>query len=535
MRNKFLLLIFSFMSLMSVAACAADNTEVSDASGGGNSPATYFGGKKVLVAYFSWGGTTRRMAQEIQRITDADIFEIVPETAYPTNYTECTQVALRERDNDERPAIKSRIDNFDAYDVVFIGCPVWWHTAPMIISTLAENYDFSGKTVIPFCTYASTYRDETLQKIVDLTPAADHLQGLGTTGSISGVQTWIDLINEQWNNTHADSTPSVNPDGTANPTISGVAPMSGKVNLWYSGNIPANTQNANNSDGPDFIPNMEVFSVGDNVAPKGAVVICPGGAFAFRSIQNEGYDVANMLTQMGYQCFVVNYRIQPYTMQESAIDLQRAIRYVRAHAADYRILPQNIALVGFSAGGILNGEVLLNWRNLKNASALVSSYQPDELDKVPVSACAVGMIYSFYGRLSVSMNNVATLRAANLPPAFYCWGTRDGFAGQFAQNSNAVKEAGCEVETHILQNYPHGYGTGGSATVWGNDFDAFLTSIMQRNTTAISSVNTDSENTNRDSVYSINGMNLPTSDNFSRGLYIVKSGNNVRKQLRTRR
>lgn len=103
------------------------------------------------------------------------------------------------------------------------------------------------------------------------------------------------------------------------------------------------------------------------------MVICPGGAFAFRSVQNEGYDVARTLVGLEYQCFVVNYRIQPYTMQESATDLQRAIRYVRAHAADYRISPTDIALVGFSAGGILNGEVLLNWRDLKNASSLAAT------------------------------------------------------------------------------------------------------------------------------------------------------------------
>lgn len=496
MRKKILLLLVCFVSFISMAACSSDNSVINDnpnqpeipttpekptpSNPDDNTTSAYFGGKKVLVAYFSWGGTTKRMAEEIQRITEGDIFEIEPANPYPTDYTECTQVALRERDNNERPAIKNKIENFDDYDVVFIGCPVWWHTAPMIISTLAESYNFKGKTVVPFCTYASTYRDETLQKIVDLTPTADHLQGLGTTGSTSGIQTWIDLINEQWGNSHAESTSSDNTGGITNPTVSGIAPMSGKVNLWYSGRIPANTLNANNSDGPDFIPNMEVFTVGANVTPKGAVMICPGGAFAFRSMQNEGYDVANMLTQLGYQCFVVNYRIQPYTMQESAIDLQRAIRYVRAHASDYRINPTNIALVGFSAGGILNGEVLLNWRAPKNASSLVSSYQPDELDNIPVSACAVGMIYSFYGRLSVSMNDVEALRAANLPPAFYCWGTRDSFAGQFTQNSNAVKEAGYTVETHILQNYPHGYGTGGSASVWGNDFDAFLAPIMQR-------------------------------------------------------
>ena len=170
------------------------------------------------------------------------------------------------------------------------------------------------------------------------------------------IQTWIDLINEEWNNS--------NPSGT------GDAVMTGKVDLWEKGNIPTVTHNVNNSDGPDFIPNMEVFTVNESVAPKGAIIICPGGAFAFRSMQNEGYDIADMFVPMGYQCFIVNYRIQPYTMRESATDLQRAIRYVKAHADEYRINPDNIALVGFSAGGILNGEVLLNWRDLTNGTVL---------------------------------------------------------------------------------------------------------------------------------------------------------------------
>lgn len=198
MKKTMLILAALMMSLTTITAC---NSDSSDNEGSSDVTSNYFGGKKVLVAYFSWGGTTRRMAQEIQRITGGDIFEIEPSTPYPTNYTECTEVALRERDNNERPAIKTVIPNFDDYDVVFVGCPVWWHTAPMIISTFAESYDFSGKTVVPFCTYASTYRDETLQKIVDLTPKADHMQGLGSTGSMSGVQSWLDLLNEQCNNT----------------------------------------------------------------------------------------------------------------------------------------------------------------------------------------------------------------------------------------------------------------------------------------------------------------------------------------------
>lgn len=159
----------------------------------------YFGGKRVLIAYFSWSGNTQRVAQEIQNITGGDIFRIEPVTPYPTDYTECTEVALAERDNDARPAIAYTVENWDDYDIVFIGCPVWWHTAPMIISTFAESYGFEGKTVVPFCTYASTYRDETLQKIVDLTPDAFHLTGFGArSGSTSGVQSWLDTINEEW-------------------------------------------------------------------------------------------------------------------------------------------------------------------------------------------------------------------------------------------------------------------------------------------------------------------------------------------------
>lgn len=513
--NRIFTFLISLFVLGCGTSCANDDVPVPvDES----QESSYFDGRKALVAYFSWGGTTQRMAQQIQEITGADMFRIEPVVPYPTEYTPCTEVAREEKDSNARPAIKDRVQNWDDYDVVFIGCPVWWWTTPMIIHTFCESYDFKGKTVVPFCTYAATYRDETLAEIVNSTPDASHLTGEGlTSGRInrSTIQSWIDLINEEWNNN--------------NSTGSGDAVMTGKVNLWEKGNIPTVTHNVNNSDGPDFIPNMEVFTVEESVTPKGAVIICPGGAFAFRSMQNEGYDIADMLVPMCYQCFIVNYRIQPYTMRESATDLQRAIRYVRAHANEYRINPENIALVGFSAGGILNGEVLLNWRDLTNGTALDSSYRPDALDNVPVSACAVGMIYSFYGRLSVSMNDVATLRAANLPPAFYCWGTRDGFAGQFTQNANAVEEAGCTVERKILQGYPHGYGSGGNAGVWGNDFDAFLTNIMSGNS-GIADIISDMSDSGETKIYDLNGIEVNT-DNPRHGIYIVRNEKESKKVI----
>lgn len=155
------------------------------------------GDSKILVAYFSWGGTTQRMAQEIVRQIRADIFRIESVVPYPTEYTPCTEVALEEKNNNVRPAIAVEVENWDDYDTVFIGCPVWWWTTPMIICTFAESYDFEGKTVVPFCTYASTYRDETLARIVELTPDAGHLTGEGlTSGRINeqNISSWLKEI-----------------------------------------------------------------------------------------------------------------------------------------------------------------------------------------------------------------------------------------------------------------------------------------------------------------------------------------------------
>ncbi len=161
-------------------------------------PTTPTDSTHILVAYFSWGGTTQRMAQQIATLTGADLFRIEPVTPYPTEYTPTTEVARTEKEADARPAIKDTVPGWEQYDIVFIGCPVWWWTTPMIICTFAESYDFAGKTVVPFCTYASTYRDETLARIAELTPAAQHLTGCGlTSGRVneSNVTEWLQRIN----------------------------------------------------------------------------------------------------------------------------------------------------------------------------------------------------------------------------------------------------------------------------------------------------------------------------------------------------
>ena len=109
----------------------------------------------ILVAYFSWSGNTQEMASYIAEQTGGDLLEIQPATPYPEDYNECGDVALEERDNNERPAIANLPESIDQYDAILIGYPIWWHTAPMIIGTFLENYDLTGVDVYPFTQSAS--------------------------------------------------------------------------------------------------------------------------------------------------------------------------------------------------------------------------------------------------------------------------------------------------------------------------------------------------------------------------------------------
>lgn len=133
---------------------APDESEVPDNT---VAPEVLVEGGKTLIVYFSWStsGNTEKMANTIKERTGGDILEIQPATAYPTDYSECGDVALAERDENARPQIANLPDFIDEYDTIFIGYPIWWHTAPMIIGTFLESFDLSGKEVYPFTQSAS--------------------------------------------------------------------------------------------------------------------------------------------------------------------------------------------------------------------------------------------------------------------------------------------------------------------------------------------------------------------------------------------
>lgn len=252
--------------------------------------------------------------------------------------------------------------------------------------------------------------------------------------------------------------------------------------LWEENNVPATTvytqNNGNYADDPDFRPYVVTFPVPEGTKIKGSVLICAGGAFQYRSDRNEGTPVAEELSRLGYQSFVVNYRLRPYTQEEGALDLARAVRFVRKNVDVYGIDQKDIAVMGFSAGGILSGEMLLNFDGTTNGTALDKNYVPDELDAVSADAAAAGMIYSFYGRLSVASDDVEKFKASDLPPTYFCYGTRDPFVSQFEKCIAALKDAGVPVASDVLKGRPHGYGyTGG----WIPAYDTWLSEVFESN------------------------------------------------------
>ena len=112
--------------------------------------------EKIMTAVFSASGVTKEVGEAIARISGGDFFEIVPEEIYTADDLNWTNKKSRSsvemNDAGARPKIASRVENMDAYDTVIIGFPIWWGIAPRIIETFLESYDFSGKTIIPFCT-----------------------------------------------------------------------------------------------------------------------------------------------------------------------------------------------------------------------------------------------------------------------------------------------------------------------------------------------------------------------------------------------
>ena len=172
----------------SVSGSAADN----NASGDGN----------ILIAYFSWGGNTQGVAEEIQSQTGADLFEITMVNPYSDDYNTVLDEAQRDQNEQARPELASHVENMEQYDTIILGYPNWWASIPMPVASFLEEYDFSGKTILPFCSHGGGRFGQSLTAISKLVP--DAAMGEALSIHYSGGSSMPDDVSE-WLSTNGIS------------------------------------------------------------------------------------------------------------------------------------------------------------------------------------------------------------------------------------------------------------------------------------------------------------------------------------------
>lgn len=153
---------------------------------------------KKLVAYFSASGVTENVAKLLTEAADADLFEIKPEVPYTSADLDWqdknSRSSVEMRDKASRPAIAESNAKVDEYDVIFVGFPIWWYTAPAIIKTFLEAYDFSGKVIVPFATSGSSGLGKTAETLQELVPLAKVKEGKLLNGRVGATELkrWAD-------------------------------------------------------------------------------------------------------------------------------------------------------------------------------------------------------------------------------------------------------------------------------------------------------------------------------------------------------
>jgi flavodoxin len=196
--RRFLALIAALLTAASLAACGAQ-TAGQTASETQSAAASSAAKGHILVAYFSQAGeqydvgvvekgNTQIVAEMIADETDADLFHVKRKAAYPSKLSELLDEAQDEQKNSARPELAAAVDNWDDYDTIFLGYPIWWGDMPMPVYTFLESYDFTGKTVIPFDTNGGSGLADTVSAITKACPGATVKDGLAVSGKEAQTQ-----------------------------------------------------------------------------------------------------------------------------------------------------------------------------------------------------------------------------------------------------------------------------------------------------------------------------------------------------------
>lgn len=154
---------------------------------------------KVLVAYFSVSGVTRRVAENLARVEEADLFEIAPETPYTAEDLDWknkeSRSSVEMADPNSRPAMKGPKPDLSAYEVIFLGFPIWWNREPSIVDTFLDGTDFTGKMIVPFCTSGGSGLGATTDRLNNLIGRKGQViegKRMGGMVSMEDLKTWSD-------------------------------------------------------------------------------------------------------------------------------------------------------------------------------------------------------------------------------------------------------------------------------------------------------------------------------------------------------
>ncbi len=190
---KHLFVAIMALAAISLGACTQKQSEQTSSSNNAQNPKEM----KTLVAYFSASGVTKGVAQKLAEVAGADLHEITPEKRYTDAdldwHNKQSRSSVEMADKNSRPAITDKLENMADYDVIYVGFPIWWYTAPTIINTFMESYDFKGKTVIPFATSGGSTIEQACKDLKATYPDVNWKDGkLLNNATATNLQKWVD-------------------------------------------------------------------------------------------------------------------------------------------------------------------------------------------------------------------------------------------------------------------------------------------------------------------------------------------------------
>ena len=362
---------------------------------------------KVMIAYFAVAensdvdavssasvisasdprGYPRFVADVIADRTGGTLFSIRTETKYPGVYNTLTNYARNEKDSGIVPTITSHIENFDDYDVFFIGYPIWWYTFPQVILAFFEEYDFSGKTVIPFCTHYGSQSGGTFERIAELEPDAVLKDGLylyqnSVTGAESQILSWLDDLGYvETANVSAVTMGTQTQRGFLNDNV---YHSENEGDIHYSSYIPASY---------------------DGSESYALFITLPG----WEGLYFQGVG-ANMTEDFGVEAIRYNNKMIILSTQlndwgeTSARQVIALTEYFLTH---YNIDPDKVYLHGMSGGGE-TGSLVMGMRPELYAAYLMTASQWDGNLEILAAArtpvyMAIGAEDSYYGSQSLRL------------------------------------------------------------------------------------------------------------------------------------